>query len=104
MKLEALRAIDLLQTRTIAEACKKDYTRRYVLDCVERFYNGDFGTVPEEDTAANMADLEAGTGRIVARYPARDGLDDDIYIISYFAEDHPGIDFNNTLVQYVNEY
>lgn len=103
MTLEDLRRLPLLQTRAIAASCEDTRTFAYVLDCVNRFYRGDYGKVAQEDSDANNRDLRAGEGHILARYEGRYNLDSDIYIESHFSESAPGIDANNTLIMYCNE-
>lgn len=58
----------------------------------------------EEDTQANLEELEEGEGRIVARYEKAHKLETDIYIITYFSESMEGLDYNNTTILYINEY
>ena len=103
MTLEDLRRLPLLQTRAIAASCEDTETFAYVLECVNRFYRGDYGKVAQEDSDANNRDLRAGEGHILARYEGRYMLDRDIYIESHFSESVPGIDANNTLIMYCNE-
>ena len=76
----------------------------YIFSCVDRFYSGDYGEVPPEDTAANNAELEAGEGRIVARYKAAQGLEEDVYIIAYFSDSNREEDYNYTSIFYVSDY
>lgn len=103
MTLENLRRLPLLQMRSIAASCKDPETFAYVLDCVNRFYRGDYGKVAQEDSDANNRDLRAGEGHVLARYEGRYELDRDIYIEAHFSESVPGIDANNTLLMYCNE-
>ena len=103
MTLEDLRRLPLLQTRAIAASCRDPEAFAYILDCVNRFYRGDYGKVAQEDSDANNRDLRAGEGHILARYEGRYSLDGDIYIESHFSESVPGIDANNTLIMYCNE-
>ena len=104
MTLDSLRQLPLLQTRSIAASCEgSPETFAYIIDCVKRFYRGDYGKVGQEDTDANNDDLRAGEGHILARYEGRYNLDSDIYIESHFSESAPGIDANNTLIMYCNE-
>ena len=70
MKLEELQALPLFQTKSIAAAAEDPETLEYIMECLGRFFAGDFGTVPADDTAANLADLEAGGGHVLARYKA----------------------------------
>jgi hypothetical protein len=105
MNLLDIQKLPLLQTRTIAEVCKRDAdTHNYIVDCIKRFYSGDYGTIPPEDTEANNWDLQNGCGHILARYPSKYNLQGDIYIEAHFDEDLQGnIDANNTLVMYRSE-
>lgn len=104
MTLEDLKAIDLFQTRSIAEACKANpETLQYIIACLDRFFSGDYGEVDAEDTEYNNADLAAGEGHILARYEAKYNLESDIYIEAHFSKDIPGIDANNTMIMYCNE-
>ena len=104
MKLDDLRLLPLLQTRGIAATCSKSpETFAYIIDCINRFYAGDYGEVGQEDTDANNADLRAGEGHVLARYKEMYTLDSDIYIESHFSESVPGIDANNTMIMYCYE-
>lgn len=105
MTLEDLQNIQLYQTQGIAAACKEDIeTLGYIMDCVERFYKGDWGDIPAEDTESNNKDLQAGYGHILARYAAKYELRDDVYIEAHIDKDEPGnLDANNTLVMYCGE-
>lgn len=62
---------------------------------VERFFNRDWGNVPEQDKEANNADLAANAGRILARYETPDG---DIYINYYPGTLEPAV------IMFCNEY
>lgn len=76
MTLEDLKKQDLLQTRSIAEACKDSpETLEYIISCLARFFSGDYGEIGEEDTAYNNQDLQEGEGHILARYKARHALE-----------------------------
>lgn len=106
MTLEDLKRISVFQTRTIAEVCKRSpETHAYIVECLQRFYKGDYGEIGQEDTAANNSDLLEGCGHVLARYKAKHALESDIYIESHFdAEvDNTEIDYNNTMICYVNE-
>lgn len=108
MTTEDLKRNHLATTAGVNHALMTDKTGKtysYIMECLGRFFSGDFGTVPAEDTAANLQELEAGEGRVLARYPARDNLAGDIYIQAYFSANDPGdIEQNNTLVMYCDEY
>lgn len=109
MTLADIRKIDLLQTRSIADACRQDKeggaeTLAYIIKCLNRFYTGDYGEVPPEDTEANNSDLAEGYGHILARYKQAHNLTGDIYIECHFDKDHAGnIDYNNTMIMYPDE-
>ena len=95
---------ELLQTRTIAEVCKRSpETLNYIIECLNRFFRGDYGEICQEDTDLNNQDLEEGEGHILARYKAKAALESDIYIEAHFSEEIPGIDANNTMIMYCNE-
>lgn len=96
----SLEQLPLYQTRTIATAAQDDQTRIYLFNCLQRFYNRDYGEVPKEDTAANNAELEAGEGHVLARYKAQGALTEDIYIEAHFSESLQGVDTNNILIMY----
>lgn len=97
--------IKVFQTRTIAEACKDVQTLAYVSDCLSRFYQGDYGEICDEDTAANNTELDEGFGHVLARYKAKHSLTEDIYIDSHFSADMPlsELDYNNTMIMYCSE-
>ena len=105
MTLEELRKLPLLQTATIADICARDEkTTIYILECLNRFYSGDYGEICEEDTAANNSDLKAGFGHVLARYKKAEGLKGDIYIESHFDRDNlENIDYSQTVIMYPEE-
>ena len=105
MTLEDLKKIKVLQTRTIAEACKDAHTHGYVVQCLQRFYLGDYGEICAEDTEANNTELEEGCGHVLARYKARYNLDSDIYIEAHFSEgvDLDEYDYNQIMIMYPDE-
>lgn len=78
--------------------------REYIARCLDRFFTGDYGEIPPEDTAANNSELEAGAGRIIARYKPAEGMAEDFYIMAYFDQDRPEIDCNYTSVFYCSDY
>ena len=107
MTLEDIKKLPVMQTRGAAAAERSDdgTTHNYMIDCLMRLYAGDYGKVPQEDTDANNAELEAGEGRIVARYAKRHALTDDIYIIATFSQSMPDIiDANNIMIMLCGEY
>lgn len=63
MTLKDIRQQELLQTSSIFEACKgSPDTYKYIMECITRFFKGDYGEIDEEDTAANNQDLQEGEG------------------------------------------
>lgn len=103
MTLEDIKKQDLLQTRSIAEACKDPKTHNYIVDCLGRFFRGDYGEICQEDTELNNEDLGGGEGHILARYKAAFSLESDIYIEAHFSQSMPGIDANHTMIMYCME-
>lgn len=104
MTLNDLGKLPLLQTRSISKTYGGDPdTFGYIVECLGRFYKGDYGEVPEEDVEANNCDLRTGEGHILARYEAKYGLSDDIYIEAHFSDSMPGIDANHIMIMYCFE-
>lgn len=105
MKLEDMKKLQTLQTATIAEAMKDEDTFFYVVECLNRFYSGDYGEVCQEDTEANNADLEAGSGHVLARYKARGILEGDFYIEAHFEAEAPleDVNYNHVMIMYPSE-
>ena len=104
MTLEDLRKIKTFQTRTIAEACRDEETKIYIINCLQRFFTGDYGEIGEEDTEANNNDLVNGCGHILARYKGKYRLENDFYIEAHFDDQEPGnTDFNNIMIMYPSE-
>lgn len=109
MTLADIKKIDLFQTRSIAEATNPDKvggaeTLAYIVQCLNRFYMGDYGEIDAEDTEANNSDLAEGYGHILARYKQAHNLTGDIYIETHIDKDHRGnIDYNNTMIMYPAE-
>lgn len=104
MTLEDVRGLSLFQTRAVSEAVKDEQTGLYVVECLNRFFTGDYGEIPQEDTDANNADLKAGSGRIVAHYKKAQQLRDDLCIICEFNGDPDDLQSNYTTVLYRSEY
>lgn len=105
MTLEDMKQLQTLQTATIAEDMKDEETFFYVVNCLNRFYSGDYGEVPPEDTEANNRDLNEGYGHILARYKAYGKLKGDFYIEAHFDKDAPAedVDYNNVFICYPEE-
>lgn len=99
-----LQKIPMFQTATIAQAVQDDGAGPYIKQCLLKCYAGDYGKMPEEDTAANNEELEAGEGHILARYEPGQGLDSDIYIDIHFSAANPEPDFNYGMIMYCNEW
>lgn len=83
MTLSDLRGISVLRTQGIASACQDPETEAYTLDCLSRFYRGDYGEICQEDAEANNLDLAEGEGHILARYSKAHALESDVYIELY---------------------
>lgn len=104
MTTEDLKALPLLQTSTIAEACKDPATLDYILSCLARFFSGDYGETCAEDAEYNNSDLASGSGHVLARYKAAEKLSSDIYIESHFdAEYLDNIEYSHTMIMYPEE-
>ena len=104
MTFEDLKKIPTLQTRSIAEAAKDPETALYIIECLNKFWAGNYGLICAEDTAANNADLEAGEGHILAKYPQKGKLTSDFYIEAHFyAPMLNDIDYTNTMIMYPYE-
>ena len=105
MTFEDVRRLPLLQTKSIAEAAEDEQTHDYIVTCLNKLLRGDYGKLGEEDTNANNKELEAGEGKILARYPKAGKLSGDIYIIAYFSEEMAGdIEANHIMIMYPEEY
>lgn len=106
MTLDNLRELHPYITATLnAAAAEDENTAGYIYNCLQRFYNGDYGTVCQQDTDANNADLQDGHGHILARYEQRDKLTGDIYIEAHIDRDYSilDIDYNNLIIMYCFE-
>ena len=104
MTLEQIRENPIAATSEIAKAMQDPPAHAYILHCLDCFFTGNYGAMPAEDTEANNRELQAGTGRIIARYKAAEGLREDVYIIAYFSDTEQGNDYNYTTVMYTGEY
>ena len=104
MTLNDLKKIPVLQTRSIAHAAEDPETHDYIVDCLQRFYKGDYGEICEDDTQANNEDLKSGYGHILAAYPAAFKLEGRIYIEAHFDKDNlTDIDYTNLVIMYPDE-
>lgn len=106
MTHEDLKQIGIFCTAQINAAAAADAdTARYIYNCLKLFYSGNYGMIGAEDTAYNNADLQDGHGHILGRYERRGILEHDIYIESHVNADKPleAIDYNNTMIMYVDE-
>ena len=93
-----------LTTSIYAHMQKYLETRKYISESLTRFYAGDYGAIPPEDVEANNAELEAGRGRILARYEGYGEMTNDIYIIAYFDVNDDDRACNYTTILYCHEY
>ena len=104
MTLKDVQKLPVLQTAAVARAAGDPETRNYVIDCLLDFFGGYYGIVLEEDTEKNNEELAQGEGRIVARYPRKGQLEQDLFLIAQFSEEYPGMDGNHVTVMYADEY
>lgn len=104
MTLKDIQSLPVLQTAAVDYANKDPETHNYIVDCLLDLYGGNYGLVPADDTEANNRELAAGDGHILARYAMKCKLTNDIYINAVFCKDMPGIDSNNIMIMYVDEY
>lgn len=105
MTLEDLKRMPVFQTRGI-NAAEQDSpeTHNYIIDCLFRFYAGDYGEICADDTAANNADLAAGDGHILARYKQKHNLRGDFYIEAHFyAPRLSDPDYTQIMIMYPDE-
>lgn len=102
MKLNEIMKNNIFLVGPIRNASRKN--QDYIMRCLDRFFTGDYGEIPPEDVTANNSDLEAGAGRIIARYKPAEGMAEDFYIMAYFDQDQPGIDYNYTSIFYCSDY
>lgn len=104
MLIQEIRKNPVVATAAIAATMESAPTRAYILRCLDLFFNGDYGETPPQDIEANNIELQAGTGRIVARYKAAEDLKKDIFIIAHFSGQEQGNDYNYTTIMYTDEY
>ena len=104
MTLKDVQKLPVLQTAAVTRTIGDQDTHDYVMDCLLDMFGGYYGTVPEEDTEKNNAELASGEGRIIARYPAKGQLDRDLFIIAQFSEAYPGMDGNHVMIMLADEY
>ena len=104
MTLNEIRKLPLFMTRSVSAAAESkgnESTHNYIVDCLKRFYKGDYGNICEEDTAANNSALAAGHGHILARYGQAGALESDFYVEAHFDTDEPELlDANNIMIMY----
>ncbi len=104
MTPEDLKNLKFTQTRSVAGAAIGSDTYNYICYCMDRLFQGDYGdSISEEDRKANDQELMSGNGHILARYPKRYMLEEDIYISVNFSESSNDPDNNQLLVMYVSE-
>ena len=105
MTLDDVKQFPLLQTRSIADACQKDArTHSYIVECLQRFYAGDYGEICQEDADYNNEDLQQGYGHILARYKGQFALEGDFYIEAHFDKDNlQDIDYTQIMIMYPRE-
>ena len=103
MTLKDIRKLPIFQTTSIAYACMDLETNSYVMDCLRRFFIGDYGEISANDKKYNNQDLRNGEGHILAYYRAKYALENDFYIEAHFSASVPWLDANNTMIMYCNE-
>lgn len=104
MILDDLRKMPVLQTRTISYAGEDPETHNYIMDCLQRFFKGDYGDICKDDTEANNADLKSGYGHILAAYPGDYKLQSRFYIEAHFDKDNLNdIDYTQIVIMYPDE-
>ena len=104
MTLKDVQKLPVLQTRAVSFAAEDPETHNYIVDCLLDLYGGNYGLINETDAGYNNQELAAGEGHILARFPARYKLTNDIYINAVFSAEMPGIDSNHVMTMYVDEY
>ena len=103
MLIRDLSELELYTSREITQVNEDKETHPYLVECLRRFYTGDFGALEEDDIRANLTELREGEGHVLARYEKKHNLRNDIYVEAIFSESRPGGDFNKCLVMYVDE-
>lgn len=68
MTLQEISNNPITATAAVAAAMEAAPAHAYILHCLDLFFSGDYGKTPAEDADANKGELQAGTGRIIARY------------------------------------
>ena len=91
--------IHFVITRQLFDAGQQDNeTEKALLQAVERFKNGDWGEVCQEDKDANDSDLKSRNGHVLGRYKTPAG---DIYINLEF---HDELTEDCACLMFCNEY
>lgn len=104
MVLSDIQKLPVLQTKAVSIANEDELTHNYIVESYRRMIAGDYG-VGTEDTEANNEELKSGYGRLLCRYPKKEKLSNDIYIIANFNKDMLNdIDYSHTMILYVDEY
>lgn len=104
MTLSDIQNIPILQTKAVSIANEDTDTHLYLIDYYRQMLSGDYG-VGEEDTNANNEELADGYGKLLCRYPKKEKLENDIYIIAMFNKDKLNdLDYTHTMFLYVDEY
>lgn len=104
MKLEDLKSLPPLITSRLAWDARKPEIHNYIVECLRKFFAGDFGEIDSEDTQYNLNELAAGFGHCLARYKGRQDMQDDIYINGVFAAERPGLEDNHIMIMYCGDY
>lgn len=87
-----------ITARLNARIADSEDMAKAVHKAIKQFDWQDWGLVPDEDKAANDADLKARQGHVLARYNTPEG---DIYINLEFGEDYTK---DNACIMFTDEY
>lgn len=104
MTLNDIQRLPVHQTAAVGFAGEDPETHNYIVDCLLDLFGGNYGMISADDTESNNADMAAGEGHILARYEQKHKLTNDIYINAVFSASTPGLDSNNIMIMYVDEY
>lgn len=97
--MKPTKEIHFVITRLLFEAGQKDNeTEKAYLKAIERFKNGEWGELCQDDIEANNKDLEDRDGHVLGKYKTPAG---DIYINLEFHDDEPQ---DYACLMFCNEY
>lgn len=97
--MKPTKEIHFVITRPLFEAGQRDKeTEKAFMQAVERFRNGDWGELCQDDIEANNSDLASRDGHVLGRYKTPAG---DIYINLEF---HDELQEDYACIMFCNEY